>query len=90
MGLLENIGDKYTHHASLYLRFWWKLIFKMWNNPRAAPEYQKSWRNKKIEQRGLRKILNWNTDRIILAHGGNIEGNVNKVLSTVWKNVLSA
>jgi len=87
--LLENIGDNYTHHAGLYLRFWWKLIFRMWNNPKAAPEYQLGWGNKKLVQRGLTKILNWNADRIILAHGENIKGNINTVLSTAWEKVLN-
>lgn len=38
--LLENIGDDYRHHAGLLLQLWWKVILRMWNNPKAAPEYQ--------------------------------------------------
>ena len=86
--LLENIGDDYSHHAGLYLRFWWKLVFRMWNNPRAAPEYQMGWGNKEQVKQGLEKILSWNAERIILAHGENIEGNVNHVLGKAWKKVL--
>jgi len=44
--LLENIGDDYTHDAGLLLKFWWKAVFHMWNNPKAAPEYQMSWGNR--------------------------------------------
>lgn len=35
--LLENIGDNYRHDAGLLLQFCWKVTFKMWNNPKAAP-----------------------------------------------------
>ena len=88
--LLENIGDDYQHQAGLYLRFWWKLIFRMWNNPKAAPEYQMGWGNKNIVKIGLHKILSWNAERVILAHGENIESNVNNILRTAWKSVLNA
>ena len=88
--LLENIGDNYQHKAGLLLQFWWKVIFRMWNNPKAAPEYQMGWGNKKIVKNGLNKILSWNAERVILAHGENIEKNVNSVLSTAWERVLDA
>jgi len=87
--LLENIGDDYQHRVGLLLRFWW-YIFRMWNNPKAAPEYQVAWGNKAIVQKGLNTILGWQTERGILAHGENIEGNVNAVLRTAWKKVLNA
>ena len=88
--LLENIGDDYQHQAGLYLRFWWKLIFRMWNNPKAAPEYQMGWGKKNIVKIGLHKILSWNAERVILAHGEKIESNVNNILRTAWKKVLDA
>jgi hypothetical protein len=88
--LLENIGDDYQHQAGLYLRFWWKLIFRMWNNPKAAPEYQMGWGKKNIVKIGLHKILSWNAERVILAHGENIESNVNNILRKAWKRVLNA
>ena len=83
--LLENIGDDYQHKAGLLLQFWWKFIFRMWNNPKAAPEYQIGWGNKKIVKNGLNKILSWDAERVILAHGENIETNVNSVLSAAWE-----
>ena len=87
--LLENIGDDYQHKASLLLRFWWKVIFRMWNNPKAAPEYQIGWGNKKTVKNGLDKILDWDAERIILAHGENVEVNVNNILRTAWQRVLN-
>ena len=87
--LLENIGDDYTHTAGFYLRFWWKVIFKMWNNPKAAPEYQMGWGDKEVVRKGLKRIIGWDAQRVILAHGECIEGNVNNVLRSAWKKVLN-
>lgn len=88
--LLENIGDDYQHSVNLYLRFWWKLIFHMWNRPKPAPEYQMGWGNKHIVKRALNTILAWQADRVILAHGELIEDNVKDVLSAAWEKVLNA
>ena len=88
--LLENIGDDYQHQAGLLLRFWWKVIFRMWNNPKAAPEYQMGWGNKEIVKIALGKILGWDAERAIIAHGENIEENINGTLGTAWKRVLNA
>jgi hypothetical protein len=88
--LLENIGDDYQHQAGLLLRFYWKVIFRMWNNPKAAPEYQLGWGNKEIVKAGLNKILSWDAKRLILSHGENIEGDVNQILRKAWKSVLNS
>lgn len=88
--LLENIGDDYQHKAGLILRFWWKVIFKMWNHPKAAPEYQVAWGKKDIVRQGLEKIISWNAEKVILAHGEFIETNVNEVLRTAWQKVLKS
>ena len=87
--LLENIGDDYKHHAGWLLRFWWKVVFKMWNNPKAAPEYQMGWGKKGIVKQGLDKILSWNAERIILQHGELIEGDINNILTSSWNKILS-
>ena len=88
--LLENIGDDYRYNAGLLLQFWWKYIFRMWNNPKAAPEYQMGWGNKNVVKNGLNKILSWDAERVIIAHGENIEKNANTILSTAWGRVLNA
>ena len=88
--LLENIGDDYKHEAGLLLKFWWKAVFHMWNNPKAAPEYQLGWGDKKVVRIGLEKILSWEFDRIILAHGNLIEANAKAVLIEAWRNVLQS
>lgn len=88
--LLENIGDDYQHKAGWLLQLWWRYIFRMWNKPKPAPEYQVGWGNKKVVKKGLSKILAWNAERIIIAHGETIEANVSAVLTAAWKNVLNA
>ncbi len=88
--LLENIGDDYGHEAGLLLRFWWKAIFRMWNNPKPAPEYQMGWGNKEIVKIALEKILSWDARTVIIAHGENIEEHVSETLAKAWKRVLNA
>ena len=87
--LLENIGDDYQHPASLLLRFWWKAVFRMWNNPKAAPEYQVGWGNRKAVKKCLQRILDWKAERVIIAHGELVENNVNEILSSAWQKVLN-
>lgn len=86
--LLENIGDDFQHPTSLILRFWWKYIFRMWNNPKAAPEYQMGWGDKSIVRISLQNIISWDAERVILSHGEFIEGHVHDVLTKAWKKVL--
>lgn len=88
--LLENIGDDYGHEAGLLLRFWWKAVFRMWNNPKPAPEYQMGWGNKDIVKSCLNKILGWEAERVIIAHGENIGDHVNDTLEKAWQRVLDA
>lgn len=88
--LLDNIGDDYKHPTGRLLRFWWKVVFKMWSNPKAAPEYQMDWGKKDIVKNGLSKILSWNAQRVILAHGELIESNVTNILRSAWRKILNA
>jgi hypothetical protein len=62
----------------------------MWNHPKAAPEYQIGWGNKAIVKNSLKRIIGWDAQRIILAHGELIEGNVGDVLRDAWKKVLGS
>ena len=88
--LLENIGDDFKHRGGLLLRFWWKAIFGMWNNPKAAPEYQMGWGKKELARKALAKIISWEAERVILSHGELIEGNVSQVLGKAWRKVLES
>jgi len=86
--LIENIGDDYTHEAGLLLQFWWKVVLNMWNNPKAAPEYQLGWGNKAVVKKSLNGILDWDFDKIILAHGNLIENDARAVAAKAWEKVL--
>jgi len=87
--LLENIGDDYQHKAGLILQFWWKVVFHMWNHPKAAPEYQVGWGDKRLVRKALNRILEWDMTRVILAHGEVMEGNIDKRLRVAWSSVLN-
>lgn len=88
--LLENIGDDFEHPVGLWLRFWWKVVFHMWNKPKPAPEYQVGWGDKKKVKEVFNTILGWKADRVILAHGELIEKEANAILQSAWKKVLNA
>ena len=87
--LIENIGDDYTHDAGLLLQFWWKLVLRMWNNPKPAPEYQMGWGDKSLVRQSLDRILTWDFEKIILAHGNLIEKDAHRVAAKAWQKVLT-
>jgi hypothetical protein len=60
----------------------------MWENPKPAPEYQLGWKDKKAARRSLMKILEWDFDRIIIAHGDLIEENARQVALNAWRRPL--
>lgn len=85
--LIENFTDQ-TRGVSLILKLWWKLVFRMWNKPKPAPEYQLGWRDKQAASQSLQQILNWDFERIILAHGDLIETNAKQVAHDAWQDLL--
>ncbi len=86
--LIENFTDK-TNNVSWSLKLWWKVIFHMWKNPKPAPEYQFGWKDKTAARRSLKKILQWDFDKIILSHGDLIEENAKSIASKAWKKPLN-
>jgi hypothetical protein len=87
--LVENIGDQ-TEGVGWGLKLWWKVVFHMWNNPKPAPEYQMGWKDKSAARRSLERILQWDFERVILAHGDVIETNAKAILREAWKTPLKA
>ena len=105
---IEYIGDqtveKYgTSSTNWILRFFWKYVLKMWNVPKPAPEYQIGWFLRKMScttkggleesKRCMEKILEWDFERVILAHGDNIETthggeSAKDVVKRAWKGIL--
>lgn len=85
--LIENIGDESTA-VDWQLRFWW-AVFGMWNTPKPAPEYQMGWKDKKAAKASLERILDWDFERIIIAHGDNIDEDAQAVAREAWSRPLS-
>lgn len=61
----------------------------MWNRPRPAPEYQLGWRDKAAARESLERILAWDFERVVLAHGDCIEAAARARLREAWARPLS-
>lgn len=86
---IEFIGDD-TPDTNWVLRIWW-YIMRMWNKPKPAPEYQMGWwcKNKQESRNCMEKILEWDFEQVIIAHGDNITGDECKnVVRQAWNGVL--
>ena len=86
--LIENMGDS-TPGVNWVLKFFWKLVFGMWNRPKPAPEYQLGWKDKKAAKRSLTRILSWDFQQVIIAHGEPIVSDAKKTLREAWRRVLA-
>jgi hypothetical protein len=85
--LLENIGDG-TPGVDWVLRFWWKVILRMWNRPKPAPEYQFGWGDRAAVRRCLQRILEWDFERLIISHGDLIDRDARAILEQAWSRPL--
>ena len=85
--VLENIGD-HTPGTSRALRFWWKFVFRMWNRPKPAPEYQLGWKDRRAARISFERILAWPFERVVLAHGDLIESDAQETVRRAWRSLL--
>jgi hypothetical protein len=85
--LIENFTDA-TPHTGGALKFWFKYVLRMWNNPRPAPEYRMGWSDQKAAAKSLRRILAWDFHRIVLSHGDLIEQAAHEVAIKAWSGIL--
>lgn len=86
--LVENIGSE-SEGTNWVLRFWWKAVMHMWDEPKPAPEYQMGWKDKAAAKRSLERILQWDFERVIIAHGENLENDAQQAVREAWKKPLS-
>ncbi len=86
--LVENFTDR-TPRANWHLKLWMKLVFRMWDNPKPAPEYQLGWRDKAAARASLARILEWDFRRVILSHGDLIEDNARQIVEKAWRRPLA-
>jgi glyoxylase-like metal-dependent hydrolase (beta-lactamase superfamily II) len=61
----------------------------MWNHPKPAPEYQLGWKDKAAARQSLKRILEWDFDRIVLSHGDLIEDDAKATARQAWEVPLS-
>jgi hypothetical protein len=85
--LIENFTDA-TPNTSAWLKFWFKYILRMWDNPRPAPEYRLGWSDRTAAARSLRRILAWDFRRIVLSHGDLIDHDAHQVAAEAWSAIL--
>jgi hypothetical protein len=82
--LIENITDA-TPNVNWQLKLWWKAVFHMWNQPKPAPEYQLGWKDKTAARKSLERILQWDFERIVIAHGELIESDAKATALEAWR-----
>jgi hypothetical protein len=87
--LIENIGDQ-TPGTDWVLRAWWKFVMRMWNRAAPAPEYQLGWGAKNVVGAALSRILDWDFERVVIAHGDLIEHDAKAILRSAWARPLRA
>ena len=74
--------------TDIVLRFWWKIVMRMWNRALPAPEYQFGWGRKDIVAEALERILAWDFERVVVAHGDLIEHDARDILRKAWEKPL--
>ncbi len=79
---IEFLTDR-TANVNWQVKAWFKL-FGMWNKPRPAPEYRMGWKDKVAARSSLEEILEWDFDRIVIAHGDNITENAKATARRAW------
>jgi len=86
--LIEKFTDA-TPHVDWKLKLWWKVVFHMWNAAKPAPEYQLGWSDRKAARASLQRILRWNFERVIPAHGDLIDSDARLAVEKAWRKSLA-
>jgi len=84
--LVENFRDE-TPGTNAILRTWMRL-FGMWGRPRPAPELRLFTRDRKSVRSALDRLLAWDFDRAIIAHGELLDRDPKQVIREAWGWVL--
>jgi hypothetical protein len=84
--LVENFRDG-TPGTNAILRTWMRL-FGMWGRPRPAPELRLFTRDKKRACLALDRLLAWDFDRAIIAHGEILDRDPKQAIRQAWAWVL--
>ena len=85
--LVERFGDDTPN-----VNWMWRAgmnLFGMWNRPALAPEYRiAGWKDRATARAALERILAWDFDRVVIAHGDLIERDAKSVLRRAWRATL--
>lgn len=80
---IENFTDQ-TCGTNRVLKAWWKVVLRMWDKPKPAPEYRFGWQDKRAAKNSLNQILEWDFDKIVLSHGDNITKDAKSKARLAW------
>jgi hypothetical protein len=84
--LVENFRDE-TPGVDWLGRAYVKMCL-MWNKPRPAPELRMFTRDRAAARRALERMLAWDFDRMVIAHGELFEHGAKSALREAWRFVL--
>lgn len=68
-----------------------RIVFRavgLWNRPGPAPEYRFARGDRARVREGLERILAWDFERVILAHGDLITRDAHDVVARAWRKLL--
>lgn len=86
--LVENFGNQ-TPGTNWVLRSWFRML-RMWNRAAPAPEYWLHWGDKATVRDCLERILAWEFERVVLAHGDLVVEDAKRVVERAWQRRLPA
>jgi hypothetical protein len=84
--LVENFRPQ-TPGTNAALRFSMRL-FGMWGRPRPAPELRLFTRDRKAARLALERVLAWDFDRAVIAHGELLDRHPHEAIREAWRWVL--
>lgn len=79
--------DQHTAGTDWVLRLYWQVL-GMWGRPKPAPEYRMSWKDKEQARSALNRVLEWDFESIILAHGNLVQEGARDVAMRAWASIL--
>lgn len=81
--LVENFRNE-TPGTNAILRAWMH-IFGMWGRPRPAPELRLFTRDRKAARAALERLLAWDFDRAVIAHGELLDHQPKAAIREAWQ-----
>jgi hypothetical protein len=84
--LVENFRDE-TPGTNATLHAWMRL-FGMWGRPRTAPELRLFTRDRKAARHALERLLAWDFDRAVIAHGELLDHEPKRAIREAWGWIL--